>query len=78
MQDVGLSSQEKRVAENILAWVFAALVEAIHVELADERIDVPVAEVFGEDMVLKGVNLFDGELAPIGHPVDDSFVLSFF
>ena len=70
-----LSFQEEGMAEDILAGVFATFVEAVHVELSDERVDVAVSEVFGEDVVLEVVNLFDGELASVGHPVDDRLVV---
>ena len=78
MEDLLLSFQEEGMAENILAGVFATFVEAVHVELPDEGVDVTVPEVFGKDMVLEVVDLFDGELASVGHPVDDSLVVFVF
>jgi len=74
MEDVGLPSQKKGMTENIFAGVFTALVKAIHIELSNERVDIPVSEIFGEDMFLKLINLFDGELTSVGHPVNDAFV----
>lgn len=47
VKDLGLSSQEERMTEDVLAGVFATLVEAVHVELSNERVDVAVSEVFG-------------------------------
>jgi hypothetical protein len=66
------------VAENVLAGVFATLVKAVHVELPDEGVDIPVPEVFGEDVLLELIDLFDGELASVGHPMYDDFVLFVF
>ena len=63
------------MAENVFAGVFATLVKPIHVELSDERVDVLVPEVFGEDVFLELIDLFDGELASVGHPMYDDFVL---
>jgi hypothetical protein len=75
MEDIGLPPEKVRVAKNVFAGVFAAFVEAVHIELPDEGVDVPVPEVLGEDMVLELVDLFDGKLASVGHPVDDGLVL---
>jgi len=66
------------MAKNVLAWIFPTLVETIHVELSNKRIDVTVSKIFREDMVLKHINLFDGKFTSIGHPVDDGFVLFVF
>lgn len=66
------------MAKNVLAGIFATLMEAVHVELSDERVDVSMSEVFGEDMILKLIYLFDSEFTPVGHPVDDGFVLFVF
>lgn len=63
------------MAKNVLAWIFTALMETIHVELSDEGVDVSVSEVFGEDMILKLIYLFDSKFTPVGHPVYDSFIL---
>ena len=75
MEDLGLSSQEEGVAEDVFAGVLAALVEAVHVELADEGVDVAVPEVLGQDVVLEVIDLLDGKLASVGHPVDDRLVV---
>jgi hypothetical protein len=74
VEDVGLAAEEEGVAEDVFAGVFAAFVEAVHVELADEGVDVAMAEVLGEDVVLELINLLDCELASVGHPVDYGFV----
>lgn len=66
------------MAKNVLAWIFPTLMETIHVELSNKRIDVSVSKIFREDMVLKLINLFDGKFTSIGHPVDDGFVLFVF
>lgn len=47
MENMWLPSQEIGVTENVFAGVFAAFVEAVHIELSDERVDVSVSEVFG-------------------------------
>jgi hypothetical protein len=75
VEDLWLSAQEEGVAEDVFAGVFAALMEAVHVELADEGVDVAVPEVFGEDVVLEVIDLLDGKLAPVRHPVDDRLVV---
>jgi len=76
VEEGGLPPEEEGVAEDVLGGVFATLVEAVHVELADEGVDVPVAEVLGEDVLLELLDLLDRELTPIGHPMDDRLVLS--
>lgn len=63
------------MAKNVLTWIFTTLMETIHVELSDERVDISVSEIFGEDMVLKIIYLFDSKFTPVGHPVDDCFIL---
>ena len=78
MKDLRLSFQEKGMTEDIFARVFATFVEAVHVELTYEGVDIAVAKVFGEDMVLEVIDLFDGELASIGHPVNDRLVVFVF
>ena len=74
-EQVGLSPQKVGVAENVFAGVFATLVKAIHIELSDERVDIPVPEELGKNMVLEVVDLFDGKLAAVSHPMDYGLVL---
>ncbi len=74
-EEMGLAAEEEGVAEDILAGILAGLVEAVHIELPDEAIDVPVSEVFGEDVFLEFVDLLDGKLAAVAHPVDNGLVL---
>lgn len=50
------------MAEYALGVICAALVESIHVELADEGIHLAVTEVSGEDDGLKFVDVLDDEL----------------
>lgn len=78
VEDLWLSSEEVGMAEYVFAGVFAALVKTVHIELAYEGVNVSVAEVLGEDMILEVIDLFDGELTPVGHPVDDGLVLLVF
>ena len=66
------------MAEDVFAWVFATLMEAVHVELPNEGVDISVPEEFWEDVVLELIDLFDGELTPVAHPVDDGLVLLVF
>ena len=75
VEQLRMSPLEEGMAEDVLGGVFSAFVEAVHVELADEGVDVAVSEVFGEDVILEVINFFDGELAAVGHPVDDGLVL---
>ena len=67
--------QEVWVTEDVLAGVFATFVEAVHVELSYERVDISVPEVFGEDVVLEVIDSFDGKFPSVGHPVDDRLVV---
>lgn len=53
----------------------ADLGEAVHVELADERVVVGVLEVLGEDAGGESVEVEDGEGVVVGRPVDDGAVL---
>ena len=69
-----MTSDEIGVTENIFTGVFTTLVEAVHVQLSDERVDISVSEIFWEDVVLEVIYLFDRELLPVGHPMYDSFI----
>ena len=75
VEDLRLPPEEVWVTEDVLAGVFATFVEAIHVKLSYERVDISVSEVFGEDVVLEVIDLFDGEFPSVGHPVDDRLVV---
>lgn len=63
------------MAENILAGVFARFMEAIHVELANETVDVAMPEMFRENLILKLIDLFDGKLSAIGHPMNNRLIV---
>lgn len=63
------------MTEDIFGGILAGLVEAVHVELAYEAVDVSVAEVLGQYLFLKVIYFFDGELATVGHPMDDCLIL---
>lgn len=78
VEDLRLSTEEEGMAEDVFAGVLATLVKAVHVELSNEGVDVSVPKVFGEDMILKVVDLLDGKLASVGHPVDDRLVFFVF
>ena len=75
MEQLGLTSQEVWMTEDIFARVFPAFVEAVHVELSDEGVYITVSEVFGENMILEVIDLFDGEFPSVDHPMDDPFVV---
>lgn len=47
MEDLRLSSQKEGVTEDIFAGILAGLMEAVHVELSDEAVNVSVPEIFG-------------------------------
>lgn len=70
MEYLGLAAEEERMTKDVLAGVFATLVEAVHVELADKRVYISVPEVLRQDVVLKLIYLLDGKLTPVRHPVD--------
>ncbi len=63
------------MAEDALAAVLAGLVKAIHVELANETVDLAVPEVLGQDSLLELDDVFDDEVLARGAPVDDLPVL---
>lgn len=41
--------EEVSMAEDVLRRLLARLVEAVHVELSDETVDIVVSEVFGQN-----------------------------
>jgi hypothetical protein len=63
--------EEEGVAEDAFGVVCARLVEAVHVELPDEAVDLVVAEVAGEHDLLELVDVLDHELEAGGRPVCD-------
>ena len=75
MKDLRLPSEEEGMTEDIFAGILTTLVEAIHVKLPDERVDISMPEIFGQDLILKIINLFDGELPPICHPMNDGLIV---
>jgi len=75
---MSLSSHEEGMTEDVFAGVFSGFVEAVHVKLSDEAVNIPMSEVFGQDLILKVINFFDGKLTTVGHPVDDSLILLIF
>ena len=56
------SFEEAGVAEDALGVICSTFVEAIHVELSNERIHFAVAEVSGKNDGLELVDVFDDEL----------------
>lgn len=78
MEDLRLPSQEKGVTKDIFAGILAGLMEAIHIELPDEAVNVPMPEIFGEDMILKLIDFLDGKLTTVGHPMYNGLILLIF
>ena len=76
MKGLGLSSEEEWMAEDIFTRIFTTFMEAVHVELSNERVDVAMSEVFGQNVILKVIDLFDGKFSAVNHPVDDVLVFS--
>ncbi len=77
-QKVLLVSYEIGVAEDTPGILFPSLVKAVHVELnkkmkylADEAVDVAVAEVFGKNNFLKFVDVLDDKLGAACRPKDN-------
>lgn len=50
------------MAKYIFGGVFARFVEAVHVELPDERVNVPVPKKTGQNLSLKGIGIPNREL----------------
>lgn len=69
-----MPSEEERMAEYIFTGILTRFMESVHVELANEAIDVPMPKKFGKDMVLKLIDLLDGKLTAVGHPVNNRLV----
>jgi hypothetical protein len=63
------------MTKNIFAWILARFMESVHVKLTNEAVDVPVPEIFGEDLILKLFNFFDCKLSAIGQPVNDRLIV---
>ena len=63
------------MTEDVLAGILSALVEAVHIELPNERVDIPMTEVLGKDLILKIIDLLDGKFSTVSHPMDDRFIV---
>lgn len=63
------------MTEYIFTGIFSAFMESIHIELSNEGVDISVSEIFGEDVILEVIDLFDGKLTTIRHPMDDGLVI---
>lgn len=76
-QDVPLALYEERVLENLVVRQLGlALVEVVHVQLPDERREVPVFEILWKNALTKQVLAFDLEAFPSFSPRDDVVKLS--
>lgn len=62
---------EEGMAKNAFDVIVAGLVEAVHVELADEAVHLGVAEVPGQHYLLQLAHILDHELGARWRPVDD-------
>ena len=62
---------EQRVAEDTFGMFFPGLVEAVHVELSNETVDLVVPEVFGKHNLLKLVDVLDDEFSACARPVNN-------
>lgn len=57
-------SEEEGMAKDALGVISSGLMEAIHVELANEAVDLVVAEIAGKNNLLELVDILDDELNP--------------
>ncbi len=70
-----MSLEKKRMAKNIFGWFFARFMKSVHIELPYETINVSMSKIFGENGLLKFLNVFDGEFFSIRRPLNDRFIL---
>ena len=75
LKKVFSSLLEVGVAKYILGGVFAGFVEAVHVELPDEGVNVPVPKKTGQNLSLKGIGIPNRELFSWRKPVYDMMEL---
>lgn len=61
---------EVGMRKDVFGGLLSGLVEAVHVELPDEAVDISVPEVFGKDGLLKLLDISDRELFAISRPMD--------
>lgn len=57
-------SEKEGMAKDALGVISSGLMEAIHVELANEAVDLVVAEIARENNLLELVDILDDELNP--------------
>lgn len=71
-QQVPLALEEKRVLEDLLvAASDLRFMEVIHVQLPDERREVVVLEVLGQNLLAEQVDLLDDEAVLLFDPPHD-------
>lgn len=75
LEKVCSSFLEIRMAKDISRWVFSWLMEAIHVKLSDKGVNVAMSEESGQNICLKFISIFDGELLPRRKPVNNLSVI---
>lgn len=54
----------------IFGGLLSRFVESIHIQLTNKAVDVPMSKVFGQDNLLKLLNVFYGELFAICRPLN--------
>ena len=69
MKLLGVSA-ELSMLENALILLIAYFVEIIHVELPDERREISVPEVGGQDFLLKKTHIKNGKVCALIIPSD--------
>ena len=69
-----MSPQKVRMAKYILGWFFTTLMETIHIELTNEAVDVTMPKILWKYVLLKFLDVLNGELFPIGYPLDNLFI----
>ena len=74
MQNLCVSPQKVRMAKYILGRLLATLMETIHIELPNKTVDVAMPKVLGKDILLKFLDVLNGKLFSIGHPLDNLVV----
>lgn len=69
LEEVGLSSQERRMCEDVFGGIFARFVEPVHIELSNKAVDVSVSEENRQDLLLELSDVYNDEFPAVVHPV---------
>lgn len=54
------------MTKNVFSWLLARFVKTIHVELANEAINIPMTKIVREDYLFELINIFYEEFFAIG------------